>query len=105
MKFGRNGRHGALILASLLVAAPVQGAFAQGFPSTQGMSCTQVQGLVQSSNSVVLDTGANTFNRFVKDVAYCQPGEVAKPTWVPTRDVPQCSVAVCWDPSTDEGGR
>jgi len=105
MRAGHTGRYGALLLVSLLAAAPFQAASAQGFPSTQGMSCTQVQSLVQSSNSVVLDTGVSTFNRFVKDVAYCQPGEVAKPTWVPTRDVPECTVSVCWDPSTDAGGR
>jgi hypothetical protein len=68
------------------------GALAQGRPLTTAMSCNQAQSLVATQGSVVLNTSATAYERYVASGAYCGLGEVPGPGWAPTKDVPQCPV-------------
>jgi hypothetical protein len=78
---------GFLILSSLALATAVS---AQGRPSTPTMSCADVGGLVATQGAVVLGTGTYTYDRYVSNRSYCQLDEFTRPSWVPTRDNPQC---------------
>ena len=81
------------LLAVLLVAATP--ALAQVGPMTPTMTCAQARGLVAAHGAIVLSTGRTTYDRFVAHEGFCQRDEWAAPAWVPTRDTPQCPVAVC----------
>ncbi|MBX9759506.1 MAG: hypothetical protein K2Y29_12100 [Beijerinckiaceae bacterium] len=67
-------------------------AHAQGRPSTTDMTCAQAQSTVQRAGAVLLNTGVHTFDRFVRDQAFCTPDEMTVPTWAPTRDNAVCMV-------------
>lgn len=87
----RTGHPGTLLCATVaaLLAFAAQ---ASARPDTRAMTCAQAQSLVKRSGAVVLTTGEHTYNRFVSSDYYCGYAEVAKLTWVPTRDESQCPV-------------
>ncbi|MEE1613829.1 hypothetical protein [Microvirga sp. CF3016] len=68
------------------------GAWAQSRQLTTAMACNQAQSLVATQGSVVLNTGATTYDRFVASGAYCGLGEAPGPGWAPTKDVARCLV-------------
>lgn len=97
-------RHGAalaaLVVPGLLAASP---AGAQGRPSTTDMTCARAAGLVRRAGGIVLGTGGFTYDRFVAQRGFCEPTEVTKPAFVPTRDTPSCPVGYrCIEPSRDD---
>ena len=75
------------MLAALAAAAP---AAAQNRPSTTAMTCAQAQSLVTARGALVLGTGGDTFDRFVRDAGFCASGQIAVPSFTPARDNPQC---------------
>ncbi len=90
----------AAIALLILVAAP---AGAQGRPSSTRMSCGQATALVQARGAVLLGTGGQTFDRYVRDRSFCAITEVVQPRFVPTLDDPQCPVGYrCREPSADD---
>jgi hypothetical protein len=56
------------------------------------MPCQQAAGLVASRGAIVLGTGGNTYDRFVRDRSFCLMTEATEPVWVPARDTAQCFV-------------
>jgi hypothetical protein len=89
-----------LVLALTLIAGA---AAAQGRPSTTAMSCAQARALVVSRGAVVLGTGRQTYDRFVRDRRFCEVTEATQQAFVPTRDTPQCPVGFrCFEPSRDD---
>ncbi|NIX76587.1 hypothetical protein [Microvirga terricola] len=78
----------AIIVA---VTAFATGAQAQR-PLTTAMPCFQAQRIVASRGAAVLGTGPYTYDRFVRDLSFCQVNEYLQPAWVPARDTPQCFV-------------
>lgn len=98
----RPGRAAALLSAGLLlIAAP-----AAARPLSTSMTCAQAAALVQKQGAVVMDTGPNTYDRYVSTLSACWPGQALKPQWVATRDMRQCFVGyTCYDPSIDRGFR
>lgn len=81
----------AAAVAALSASLPLD-AFAQARPATPRMSCAAAARLVQRAGAIVLTTGPNTYDRFVKDRRFCQTTEVTKPEWVRTADDPQCFI-------------
>ncbi|GEP00382.1 hypothetical protein [Methylobacterium haplocladii] len=82
----------ALLLATL--ASP-----AVSRPSTTDMTCAQARTIVLGAGGIVLGTGGQTYDRFVRDRSYCEPTEVGKRAFVPARDTPQCFVGyTCYEP-------
>jgi hypothetical protein len=84
------------------------GAFAQSRPLTTEMTCRQTKSLVTGSGGIVLSTGQQTYDRYVRSQAFCLPAEFAQPAWVPTADTPQCFVGyTCVDemPLSSRSGR
>jgi hypothetical protein len=78
-----------LIVASIMLSTA---AMAQPRPMTQEMSCREVNSNVISRGAIVLGTGPNTYDRYVRSQAFCLSNEFARPAWVPTSDTPQCFV-------------
>jgi hypothetical protein len=97
----------ALILASLTaLALPASAARRRAAPapvsgraSTVNMTCAQAKSAVDSSGAIVLGTGGQTYDRFVKFETYCPTGYYARPAWEPTRDKAQCYIGYYCDPS------
>ncbi|MFC6789580.1 hypothetical protein ACFQE0_08090 [Methylobacterium komagatae] len=89
-----------LIVTLLLSATP---ALAQGRPSTVAMSCAQTVRLVNAQGAIVLGTGGQTYDRFVRDRSFCEPTEIARRAFRPTRDNPSCLIGyTCYEPSRDD---
>ena len=84
--------HMKLVCAAIGLISISSGALAQGRSLTTAMSCSQAQSLVASQGTVVLNTSATSYDRYVASGAYCEMGEVPGPGWAPTRDVRQCLV-------------
>lgn len=86
------------VLAAAAFAAPA----AEARPDSLSMTCAETAALVTSQGAVVIGTGPNIFDRYVREVRFCSGAEQLKPEWIKTRDNPQCFVGyVCYVPSRD----
>jgi hypothetical protein len=85
------------IAAALILAATP--AAAQTRPSSTTMTCRQTVRLIQTQGALVLGTGGMTYDRFVRDRSFCEPTEIAKRAFRPTRDNPNCLIGyTCYEP-------
>ncbi|MCJ2141424.1 hypothetical protein [Methylobacterium sp. E-066] len=86
--------------ALMVVAAP---AAAQTRPSSTAMTCQQTVRLIQARGALVLGTGGQTYDRFVRDRSFCEATEIARRAFRPTRDNPNCLIGyTCYEPGTDD---
>jgi hypothetical protein len=86
----------AFCAAAMIVAATN---FADARPDTRTMTCAETQALIQSRHAVVLTTGANTYERYVRQFGNeCDAPYVPMVDYVPTRDG-QCMVYRCEEPA------
>jgi len=76
----------------LMSSAFLTGAQAQTRPSTVVMPCGASQQMVFARGAIVLGTGGQTYDRFVRDQTFCAIGEYAQQAFVPSRDTPWCFV-------------
>ncbi|PIK70738.1 hypothetical protein [Methylobacterium frigidaeris] len=91
-----------MLLAACIVSAAPTGALAQGRPSTLDMTCRQARSLLAAQGAAVLGTGGYTYDRFVRDRSFCEPTQITKNAFVPTRDTPECLVGYrCIEPGRD----
>ena len=79
-----------ILVALLSLAATAS--YAQGRPATMAMSCGQAAKLVAARGAVVLTTGRDTYDRFVRDQSFCTSERTVQPARVPTADNPACFV-------------
>ena len=85
------------IAAALILAATP--AVAQARPSSTTMTCQQTVRLIQARGALVLGTGGITYDRFLGDRSFCEPTEIAKRAFRPTRDNPNCLIGyTCYEP-------
>ena len=88
-----------LLALALALAVPTGPALAQR-PATPEMSCRQAKALVDRSGGLVLGTGGQTYDRFVRDRSFCEVTEITVPAFVPAGDTPRCFVGYrCKAPS------
>jgi len=88
-------RRTALTTAAMLLAAT---GLTEARPDTRTMSCQQLQQLIQSRRAVVLTTGPNTYDRYVRQFGNeCDWPHVPMSAYVPTRDG-RCPVYKCDEP-------
>ncbi|MFG1301150.1 hypothetical protein V5F49_15260 [Xanthobacter sp. V3C-3] len=94
---------GAIVATLVTVTALTAGpATAQARPDSLSMTCAEAANLVTTQGAVVIGTGPNLFDRYVREVRFCSGAEQLKPEWIKTRDNPQCFVGyVCYVPSRD----
>ena len=78
-----------LTLALLFAAGTAD---AQTRPSTVSRPCAASQRDVQANGAIVLGTGGDTFDRFVRDRSFCQIDEGLEPAFVVSRDSPSCFI-------------
>jgi hypothetical protein len=89
----------AVVILTLLAAVDAQ---ALPGPDTTKMTCSAVQGVINSVGAVFLHyrserTGVTLYNRYVKDRQYCANNETVAPASVPTSDDKSCPVKICVD--------
>ena len=88
----------ALVLALCTAPAHAQRA------STTAMSCGQAKTLVDRRGGLVLGTGGQTYDRFVRDRSFCEVTEITIPAFVPALDTPRCFIGYrCKEPGRDDG--
>ncbi|WP_231711403.1 hypothetical protein [Xanthobacter dioxanivorans] len=93
---------GAAAIIALLAAT----GFAEARPDTLAMSCGEAAGLVAAHGAIVLGTGPNLYDRYVRELRFCSGFEQLKPEWVKTRDNPQCFIGyTCYVPTRDNNFR
>ncbi|MFB9981232.1 hypothetical protein ACFSQQ_19555 [Mesorhizobium kowhaii] len=94
-------RRTALTTAAILLAATT---LTEARPDTRTMSCQELRQLIQSHRAVVLTTGPNTYDRYVRQFGNeCDWPEVPMSAYVPTRDG-HCPVYRCDQPIGDLPG-
>lgn len=83
-----------LSAATLLCAASA----AHARPDSRAMTCAETQALIKSDHAVVLTTGPDTYDRFVRQFGNeCDWPEVPISTTVPAKDG-ECRVYRCQEP-------
>ena len=84
------------ILCAGTMMCTVSAAYAR--PDTRSMTCARTQALIKGDHAVVLTTGPDTYDRFVRQFGNeCDWPEVPVSTTVPTRDG-ECPVHRCEEP-------
>ncbi|MBZ9675696.1 hypothetical protein [Mesorhizobium sp. ES1-1] len=84
-----------LTTAAVLLAAT---GLADARPDTRKMSCEQLRDLIRRHRAVVVTTGPNTYDRYVRQFGNeCDWPEVPMSAYVPTRDG-SCPVYRCQEP-------
>ena len=84
---------------ALVLAVQASPALAQR-PATPDLPCRQAKALVDRSGAIVLGTGGQTYDRFVRDRSFCEVTEITVPGFVPAGDTPRCFVGYrCKEPS------
>ena len=75
----------------------------QARPSSVDMTCAQARAIVLRQGAVVLGTGGQTYDRYVRDRNFCEPTEIGKTAFVPARDTPSCFVGyTCYEPGQSD---
>ncbi|MDQ0505511.1 hypothetical protein [Xanthobacter agilis] len=97
------------MLKTLLMAGGLamlaSAASAQGMVRSTDLSCAQAARLIAEKGAVVMATSPTLYDRYVRDLSFCDYDMQLKPEWVPTRDNPQCFIGyICYEPSRG-GGR
>lgn len=94
----------ATALSAFAISAIAFGsaASAAGHVNTLDLTGSQVQQIVQDQGSVILDTGANTFDRYVANASFCLVGENAQAAYVPTADSSANFVGYTCEENTDD---
>lgn len=59
---------------------------------TRAYTCGQISATVQQYQSIVLQTGNYTYDRFVAYRSYCQGSQTAHRAFAPTADNPHCFI-------------
>jgi hypothetical protein len=89
----------SILLVAGIVLCTASAAYAR--PDTRAMTCSQTRALIQSNHAVVLTTGANTYDRFVRQFGVeCDWPEIPISISVPTRDG-GCWVYRCGEPTSN----
>lgn len=93
------------IFTACALALAASAAAAQGMARSTEMTCAQAAALIQQKGAVVLATSPSLYDRYVRDLSFCEYSMQLKPEWVPTRDKAQCFIGyTCFEPSRG-GGR
>ncbi|WP_204165644.1 hypothetical protein [Methylobacterium sp. 17Sr1-1] len=88
-----------MLAACIVAAIPAAASAQQGRPSTLDMTCGQARSFLAARGAAVLGTGGYTYDRFVRDRSFCEPTQITKNAFVPTRDTPECLVGFrCIEP-------
>ncbi|TPM38100.1 hypothetical protein [Mesorhizobium sp. B2-3-4] len=70
-------------------------------PDSRSMSCAEIQSMIQSRRAVVLTTGPNTYDRYVRQFGNeCDWPDIPMSAYIPSRDG-DCPVHRCQDPGLD----
>lgn len=90
-------------LAMLVLGVLSGPASAQQRPSSTAMTCAQTAHLIQARGAIVVGTGGQTYDRFVRDRSFCEVTEIAKRAFRPTLDDPACLVGyTCYEPGASD---
>ncbi|TGQ64257.1 hypothetical protein EN829_020170 [Mesorhizobium sp. M00.F.Ca.ET.186.01.1.1] len=85
------------ILVTALAALVATGA-AEARPDSRRISCAQINAMIQSHRAVVLTTGPNTYDRYVRQFGNeCDWPQVPMSAYIQARDG-QCPVYRCEEP-------
>jgi len=64
-------------------------------PSAASLNCAAINSRIASAGALVLDTGPTTYERYVRDLGFCQASQITVPEFIRSADNPQCLVYRC----------
>jgi hypothetical protein len=89
----------AAVLAAFGISLVASEASAISRYTSTSMSCASVKSTVKSQGAVILrwtsSQGNPRHGRFVANTGYCDPGEIAVTSYVPSADKKSCAVKTC----------
>ena len=77
-----------------LIAGLVVADGAEARPDARSMTCDQIRALIADQRVVVMDTGPQTYRRFVHHQGFCAVSEVAIKIWIDAGDG-KCQLREC----------
>lgn len=80
------------IVLAFALLLPAGLAAAQARPQTVTRPCAASQRDVQVNGAIVLGTGGQTYDRFVRDRSFCEFNEGLDPAFVPSGDNRACFI-------------
>ena len=90
-----------IILSMSLGTVLAATGLAEARPDSRSMSCGEIRAMIQSRRAVVLTTGPNTYDRYVRQFGNeCDWPEIPMSAYIPARDG-HCPVYRCNDPGID----
>ncbi|AZO53861.1 MAG: hypothetical protein EOS78_31190 [Mesorhizobium sp.] len=90
-----------LTLLTAIGAVLATTGLADARPDSRSMSCGEIRAMIQSHRAVVLTTGRNTYDRYVRQFGNeCDWPDVPMSAHIPSRDG-DCPVYRCQDPGLD----
>ncbi|MER8696087.1 hypothetical protein NKI77_32595 [Mesorhizobium opportunistum] len=89
------------IVLMAVATLPATTALADARPDSRRLNCDEIRAMIQSHRAVVLTTGPNTYDRYVRQFGNeCDWPEVPMSAYIPSRDG-HCPVYRCEDPPDD----
>jgi hypothetical protein len=64
-------------------------------PNASNISCAAINARIASAGALVLGTGPTTYERYVRDLGFCQASQITVPEFIRSADNPQCLVYRC----------
>ena len=78
----------SILITGLLVSTTM----VQARPDSRYMSCSAAQSLIHNKGAVVISTGTHTYDKYVKNHAYCNLNQILRRAYVPTADQRRCKI-------------
>lgn len=94
---------GAVVGMAIIMSMPAHAQSRRA--NSTAMTCDQVRSMIDQRGAVIMNTGPNTFDRYVSNRGFCQRTEIAKTDYVPTRDAAKCPVKRCVNVTPRSFGR
>ena len=88
-----------LALIGLALATP---AHAQNRPLSLTMTCDAARAMVSQQGAVVMRTGPDLYDRYVRDRSFCTPSEQTIVNFIPTQDNKACFIGYTCQEITGE---
>jgi hypothetical protein len=83
-----------IITLSVFLLSTAGMAHAATKPDVSKIPCASIQHFVQDMGAVVLNTGSNTFDRFVRDNSFCAARQISEIAFVAAFDDQVCTVGL-----------
>jgi hypothetical protein len=83
------------VILLFVLCVTSHGTYTAARPNSSTMGCAGVNARIASAGALVLDTGPITYERYVRDLGFCEARQITVPDFIRSADNPQCLVYRC----------